>query len=204
MKHLQRIGFLIILVTFSIVGESQVVLEPIQDVVVTDGEIQYPQPWSGGLNAAQYNKADLDGDGSEELIIYDRSARIYQIYRAENQSYVPANELCVLLPEIPDGWVLFVDYDYDGKKDIFSNGDRGIVVFRNISLDNQPAEWQKVADPLLTTGFTGKINLIANAADVPAITDIDSDGDIDILVYNFAIGGYIRYNKNLSQEMYGH
>ncbi len=204
MKHLQRIGFLIILVTFSIVGESQVVLEPIQDVVVTDGEIQYPQPWSGGLNAAQYNKADLDGDGSEELIIYDRSARIYQIYRAENQSYVPANELCVLLPEIPDGWVLFVDYDCDGKKDIFSNGDRGIVVFRNISLDNQPAEWQKVADPLLTTGFTGKINLIANAADVPAITDIDSDGDVDILVYNFAIGGYIRYNKNLSQEMYGH
>lgn len=183
---------------------GQFVLEPLQDVPFSDGEKQWALPWGGGLNAAQYSKADLNGDGTEELIIYDRSAKIYLIFKAENQKYVPANELCVLLPPIPDGWVLFVDYDGDGKKDIFSNGDRGIIVFKNIGQSGQPVQWKKMADPLLTTGFSGKINLIANAADVPAVTDIDSDGDIDILVYNFAIGGYIRYNKNLSMELYGH
>ena len=185
-------------------ASGQFILEPMQDVPFSDGEKQWNLPWTGGLNAGQYSRADLNGNGKEELVIYDRSARTYLIFKEENQHYVPANELCVLLPQIPDGWVLFVDYDGDGRKDIFSNGDRGIIVYKNIGQPGQNVQWKKVADPLLTTGFSGKINLIANSADVPAIADIDSDGDIDILVYNFAIGGYIRYNKNLSMELYGH
>ena len=137
------------------------------------------------------------------MILFDRSGNIYQVFQIEEKNLVPANKYVEYLPDIPEGWVLFVDYNGDGKKDIFSNGDRGIVVFKNIAGDGQPVQWEKVADPLLTTGFSGKINLIANAADVPAISDIDSDGDFDILVYNFAIGGHIRYNKNLSQEQFG-
>jgi hypothetical protein len=199
------LGFLAAVLYFSSFQMmAQIVLEPYHEIVVSDGTKTYPTPWIGGLNSGQYNKADLNGDGLTELIIYDRSAQTYQIWQQSDGSFITANDLCVLLPDIPDGWVLFVDYDQDGKKDIFSNGSRGIVVFRNISTENEPVQWQKVADPLLTQGFTIKINLIANQADVPAITDIDNDGDIDILVYNFAIGGYIRYNKNLSMEKYGH
>ena len=182
---------------------SQVVFEQKFDIHVNDGERDLGHPWGGGLNSSQYNKADLDGDGKEELILYDRSANIYQIFNIEGDNFIPSNELCVLLPQLPAGWVLFVDYNQDGKKDIFSNGERGIIVLKNVSQTGQPVQWEKVADPLFTTGYSGKINLIANAADVPAITDIDSDGDMDILVYNFAIGGYIRYNKNLSQELFG-
>ena len=203
---MQRVltGVLQIIIYFlPVAGVAQLVFEPKQEIQVFDGDQKLEIPWTGGLNSGQYNKADLDGDGREELIIYDRSANVYQIFRIDNEKIIPANELRVLLPDIPQGWTLFVDYDFDGKKDIFSNGDRGIVVFKNIGEPGTLVAWEKVADPLLTTGFSGKINLIANAADVPAITDIDSDGDVDILVYNFAIGGYIRYNKNLSQELYG-
>ena len=198
-------GFLVIL-SFIYPSDSygQVIFEEKQDVKVNNGEQDYLLPWIGGLNAGQYNKADLDGDGKEELLIYDRAANIYQIFTVENGLIQPANDLRVYLPDIPAGWVLFVDYDYDGRKDIFTNGNRGIIVFKNLAEAGQSVSWEKVADPIYTTGFSGKINLIANAADVPAIADIDSDGDMDILVYNFAIGGYIRFNKNLSQEMYGH
>ena len=185
------------------IGFTQVIFEPNFDIGVEDEGKSYKIPWLGGLNSNLYNKADLDNDGTEELILYDRSANIYQIFKIETKELIPANDLEILLPEIPAGWVLFVDYNYDGKKDIFSNGNRGIVVFENISETGQLATWKKIADPLRTTGFSGKINMIANGADVPAITDIDADGDMDILVYNFAIGGYIRYNKNLSQELYG-
>ncbi len=184
------------------VSFSQVVFQQKFDIDVTGTEKNYNLPWVGGLNSSQYSKADIDNDGKEELILYDRSANIYQIFRIEDNELIPANDLLVLLPDVPAGWVLFVDYNFDGKKDIFSNGERGIIVYENISETGQVSTWKKVADPLRTTGFSGKINLIANASDVPAITDVDSDGDLDILVYNFAIGGYIRFNKNLSQELF--
>ena len=192
------------LVLFTFPGLCQVSFEQMHNIEVQDAGNNVELPWIGGLNSSLYNSADLDGDNQDELILYDRSGNVYQIFKIEQNTFVPANEMVVYLPQIPEGWILFVDYNNDNRKDIFSNGDRGIIVYKNISQPGGPAAWKKIADPLLTTGFSGKINLIANAADVPAISDIDSDGDYDILVYNFAIGGHIRYNKNLSIELFGH
>jgi hypothetical protein len=174
------------------------------DLPVFMEERPLPSAWYGGMNSAVFNRVDLDGDGSEELVVYDRSANSFMIFRYTINRYSIDPGLNRLLPQLNPGWMLWIDYDGDGRKDLFSSGDRGVIVHRNLADAGEESSWAVVADPLRTTGFSGKINLIANPADVPGIADLDGDGDYDILVYNFAIGGYIRYNRNYSMELYGH
>jgi len=47
----------------------------------------------------------LDGDGNEELILYDRQANMYQIFKIEGDNFIPASELSVLLPEINQSFI---------------------------------------------------------------------------------------------------
>ena len=103
--------FLVIINLLPSLGFSQLVFEPMQDVDVVVNEGSLKIPWNGGLNSGQYGKADLDGDGAEELIIYDRSANAYLVYRIVDGDFIPANELCLLLPDILPGWTLFADYN---------------------------------------------------------------------------------------------
>jgi len=202
MHKLLQISFFVILL-FPIPGSAQILFEQEYNIPLTVDNKNPDMPWLGGMNSGQYGKVDLDGDGVEELIIYNRTANTFLIFGRKDGKLIVKPELAVVLPDLQPGWVIFADYDYDGFKDIFSNGDRGIVVHKNISKSGSSVEWEKVADPLRSMGYSGLVNVIANAADIPGISDIDDDGDLDILIYNFAIGGYIRYHKNLSIERYG-
>ncbi|MGJ8661131.1 MAG: T9SS type A sorting domain-containing protein, partial [Bacteroidota bacterium] len=46
-------------------------------------------------------------------------------------------------------------------------------------------------------------NLYVSSSDIPAIHDIDDDGDLDVLTFSLG-GSHLEYHKNLSQETYGH
>ena len=159
-------------------------------------------PWAGGLNSAQYSKMHLNNDDVEDLVLFDRAGGNLLAFLAvpKGNSYVwqhsPRYE--TLFPANLQHWLLLADYDKDGRKDLFTSTIAGIRVFKNVATENG-FSWQLIADPLMTDGFSGNINLYVQSTDLPAITDLDDDGDLDILAFDFS-GNSVEYHQNLSVE----
>ena len=171
-----------------------------QTIPVSNNAQELNLAWTGGLNSPQFNKMDLDNDGTDDLVIFERTANRLLTFISKDEQFYYQPEYAHFFPEDIEGWLLLKDFNCDGKKDIFTNTLFGIKVYKNISAGT-PA-WELMADPIYTIGSSGEINLQVNVIDIPGISDIDNDGDLDILVYDFSVGGFIRYHKNLSMENY--
>jgi hypothetical protein len=158
------------------------------------------QAWAGGVNSVQVNKLDLNDDGIEDLILFDRTANKVLTYTAQNQQYIYSPEYEAFFPNDLANFLLLRDLNGDGRKDIFTGNPFGIKVYLNVSDGNIP-DWQHLlfqnSNVLLTTGFSGKTNIQLQADDVPAIADMDGDGDLDVLCVNFSGNGKIEYHKNI-------
>ena len=184
-----------------------------QSIPVTraDGS-PYELPWSGGLNAAEYNSLDLDQDGVADLVVFDRMANKVTTLIRESERYRYAPEYETLFPVVSN-WLLLRDFNCDGKPDIFTGDILGIRVFINRTTDTGPLQWEQFrffageglpkSEVLLTKGFSGLINLQLQYDDLPAISDVDNDGDLDILTINYNGEGGVEFHKNFSQERYG-
>jgi hypothetical protein len=113
----------------------------------------------------------------------------------------------------PNGHTLFptdlryrlaaIDYNQDGKNDLFAYGIGGVKVYKNTGNSTTGLQWTVSKNLLYSDNWGTMLNLYVSSADIPAIVDVDLDGDIDILTYHIS-GEYLQYHKNLSQETYGH
>ncbi|MEK6780236.1 MAG: T9SS type A sorting domain-containing protein [Bacteroidota bacterium] len=184
---------------------AQFTYEIDQSIPVEVNEEKLLFPWAGGLNSAQINTLDLNGDTKPDLAIYDRVAAKIFTFLNENNQWLYHPEYEVLFPEEVSQWMLLRDFNCDGKKDLFTSDPFGIVVFVNTTTTGQNLSWRPYhpGSPLLTKGFSGNINLKVNETDIPAIDDIDGDGDLDILNLRFVGIGTVEYHKNLSMERTG-
>lgn len=172
----------------------------------------YELPWAGGLNAAEYNTLDLDQDGQGDLVIFDRMANKVTPLLRDGERYRYAPEYETLFPTVSN-WLLLRDFNCDGKQDIFTGDILGIRVYVNKTTPGGRLEWEHFrffvadglpkSDVLLTKGFSGRINLQLQYDDLPSISDIDDDGDLDILTVNYSGEGGVEFHKNFSQERYG-
>ena len=165
------------------------------------------QPWTGGLNACQFGRMDLDGDGKKDLLVFDRHGDRLLCFINEGDvgeiRYQHTLDYDACFPKL-NGWVVFADYDGDGREDIFtySKGWAGIKVYRNVSMPGHP-EFELAVSPYLTSWQGGgEVNILATEADYPAIVDLDGDGDLDILTFG-VMGTFIEKHLNLSVERYG-
>ena len=160
-------------------------------------------PWAGGFNYMHISKIDLDLDGIEDLFAFDKQDnRIVPFVNngIPNQvSFKHAPEYVQNFPKMRD-WVLLRDYNCDGKMDIFTYYPGGMSVYENTSTSSLTFT---LATQLLYSNFQPNyVNLYVSSADIPAIDDIDGDGDLDILTFSI-LGSYVEYHKNLSMELYG-
>lgn len=175
-------------------------------VLKTNGDT-LENPWAGGFNSVQFSEIDLDLDGTKDLISFDRTGNRLTTFinngLPNTVSYSHAPQYIQNFPKISN-WVLMRDYNCDGKMDIFTSFSGGIRIYKNTSFGTLSFTLQ---DSLLYSNYdpdTGPnfISLYVSGSDIPAIDDIDNDGDLDILTFS-ASGSYVEYHKNLTIENNG-
>ncbi|MCF8237866.1 MAG: VCBS repeat-containing protein [Saprospiraceae bacterium] len=170
------------------------------------------EPFRGGLNAPQFQEADLNNDGIQDLIIFDRAGDIILPYLrlpdGNSFRFEFARSYADYIPPYTS-WGLFRDYDKDGISDLFTwssnpaiNGLRSFHGrYQNdtlhFDLNLVPGSSSDVILFPLQNGTKTQIYIAFD--DIPAIDDIDNDGDMDILTFSPG-GGYVEYYKNLSVQ----
>ncbi|REJ80579.1 MAG: T9SS C-terminal target domain-containing protein [Bacteroidetes bacterium] len=196
--------FLLILV-FSITARTQWYFE--NNFTVFNSGVQLKHPWAGGINFPVFSSVDLDGDGMEDLFVFDRSndrAMTFIRTGPGPNSFRYAPEYAAQLPELR-GWALLYDYNCDGKADLFTTSvnNNGILQFRN---DSQPGSLLFTAvDSVMKADYGGGnfSSIFASAFLMPHLNDVDGDGDMDVLGQQFFCVGTFAYYKNMSMENYG-
>lgn len=167
--------------------------------------------WAGGINFPLWSSIDINGDGLKDLYMYDKTNDRVTTYLNDGSAgtdayhYVP--EFIRKFPKIlPNSWAICYDYNCDGKEDFFAldSSFSGIEVWRNDYTTQTGLKFTRVSRQLMED-WSGPqpINIYATTIYVPALTDVDNDGDMDIIGFNNPADGKFAFHKNMSMELYG-
>ncbi len=161
-------------------------------------------PWLGGLNSCQFFEIDLDQNGLNDLVIFDKHGnRILPFLKYNScglQKFIFAPEYRESFPPL-ESWVQSHNFDFDERMDLFTYTTAGIRVYKNVS-DENTLKFE-LYNPRINSdyGSGNSVNLFCSSEDYPAITDIDGDDDLDILNF-WTLGKYIDFHKNKTIETY--
>lgn len=161
-------------------------------------------PWAGGVNAAQINETDLNGDNKLDIVMFDRVGnRIMPFINNGNNntiSYKFAPEYISKFPKTLTQWMRFADFNCDGLDDIIAKNFlySGAEVYLNTGTQGNYSFGNAINVSVKYPSTSTNIDI--ESVDIPDVADIDDDGDIDI----FAMGNSeMFYFKNLSVEKTG-
>ncbi len=202
-----KLRFSLLPIFFGLIVHAQTNFVRQDSIPLYMNNVLQPFAWAGGLNSAQFSEIDLNQDGIMDLFVFDRIGN--KILTFINQgtpnqvSYVFDSQYIDKFPRMHD-WVLLRDFNCDGKADIFTSNASKIEVYENVSTVANGLQFQ-----LLSTGI--KANITPNSTDtivpinvsfidIPAIRDVDGDGDLDILGYGIG-GTQVQYFRNTSEDL---
>lgn len=207
--------YLLLLVStmlFSANASAQFLFKKINTIEVRDtNDIKLKNPWVGGLNNPQFSSADLNNDGIEDLVIFNKTYTVnndqvltfikgpngYE-HAPEYQANFPYTE--VDSPKM-EFFMLLKDYNCDGIADAFSCTPGYIQAYKGRYDANNKLTFDYQTF-LQFNSFTGLLNVFVSSIDIPAIVDVNGDGDLDVLTFNI-FGFVIEYYENQSMELTG-
>jgi len=183
----------------SLFSFSQMVLNRDTSLTFLENGQEFSSPLSGGINAGQFSNIDLNLDGVMDIVVFDKSGNKLSPFINDNGDFIYAPKYRTNFPNLHD-WVLLVDYNCDGKNDIFTYSSGGMAVYLNTSTTE--LEFTLITPLVLSDYGSNNLNIYISPVDIPAIADIDYDGDLDVLTFSI-LGGFVEYHKNMSMELYG-
>lgn len=194
-----RSALFLFLFLYSILAIGQTTFSLEDSPAILQNDQILAAPWSGGINSAQIQTIDLNGDEIEEYVIWDINSRQLSIFQKSAESFILKAEWAYFFPSDISGFLVLVDFDGDGKKDLFTSTALGIKAYKNTSVGGE-ISWELERNFLpLDNGS----NIQANNLDTPLITDLDGDGDLDLAIFNFASGDYLEFYENTSIDRKG-
>jgi hypothetical protein len=171
---------------------------------------------TGGMSSPILSHADLNHDGIQDLVAYEHRTGIWGIPLTFINHGAPGQPDYCYAPEFeanfPTYWnyLLMRDYNTDGISDIFCFSPptvgvaSGIMVLRGYYDADDRLAFERVVDDLsyplqIFGGGTISAQIYVLNGDIPAIDDLDGDGDLDILNFN-NLGGWMEMFRNISVE----
>ena len=177
--------------------------------------------FAGGLNNPQFSSADLNNDGIQDLVIFDRGGNVTLTFLnrgiAGEMSYDFVPEYACFFPKLVD-FALLRDFNKDGAADIFCSsnvdGSQEMQIFQGY-FDNNVLKFipYKFNYPGCTycdpyeiwypslSGSGNYSNLPIAKSDIPSVDDIDGDGDLDLVTFAAGNTTHLWMLRNESVEL---
>jgi hypothetical protein len=175
---------------------------PDNSVQVFESAVQKTLAWAGGMNNPQPSIADLNNDGKKDLVIYEQYHVVKTFINtgsntSPNFVYDPYYQ--ATFPAQLNDYVKMVDYNRDNIPDLIHRGASGFSVYKGFYNSHNALDFTFYRDLYYQSPTSGWVNAYCEPTDIPAIEDVDNDGDLDFLAFYIG-GGFIYYYRNCQVE----